>query len=98
MSHVVEMLKVSSKSSPNGVAGAIAGVIRGKGEVELQAIGAGAVNQAVKAIAIARGFLADSNVDLVCVPVFVDITIEGNARTALRLLVADRQFGGGEGN
>lgn len=95
---VVEMLKVSSKSNANAVAGAVAGVVRSKGEVELQAVGAGAVNQAVKGIAIARGFLADTGIDLVCVPIFVDITIEGNTRTALRLLVMDRRDGGDEGN
>ena len=65
-----EMLKVSSKSNPNSVAGAIAGIIAEKGKVELQAIGAGAINQVVKAIAIARGFVASSGVDLVCIPAF----------------------------
>jgi stage V sporulation protein S len=83
-------LRVSSKSKPNTVAGAVAGVIREQGQVELQTVGAGALNQAVKAIAIARGFLAPSGIDLVCVPSFSDIDIEGNERTAIRLLVHPR--------
>jgi stage V sporulation protein S len=86
----METLRVSSKSKPNTVAGAVAGVIREQGQVELQTVGAGALNQAVKAIAIARGFLAPSGIDLVCVPSFSDIDIEGNERTAIRLLVHPR--------
>ncbi len=93
MPDVVEVLKVSSKSSPNGVAGAIAGVVRAAGRVELQVIGAGALNQAMKGIAIARGFVASVGIDLVCVPIFVDVEIDGSARTALRLLVTDRRGG-----
>ena len=62
----MEILKVSAKSSPNAVAGAIAGVIRETGEVEVQAVGAGAANQAIKAVAIARGYLAPAGIDLVC--------------------------------
>jgi stage V sporulation protein S len=80
-------LRVSAKSKPNTVAGAIAGVIREHGQVEVQTVGAGALNQAVKAIAIARGFLAPSGVELVCVPSFSDIEIDGAERTAIRLLV-----------
>lgn len=83
----MQTLRVSAKSKPNTVAGAIAGVIREQGNVELQTVGAGALNQAVKAIAIARGFLAPSGVDLVCVPSFSDIEIDGAERTAIRLLV-----------
>lgn len=83
----METLRVSSKSKPNTVAGAIAGVIREQGIVEVQTVGAGALNQAVKAVAIARGFLAPSGIDLVCTPSFSDIDIEGNERTAIRLLV-----------
>lgn len=83
----MELLKVSSKSSSKAVAGALAGVIREQGKVELQAIGAGAVNQAVKAIAIARGYTATSGVDLVCIPAFVDVEIEGEERTAIKFLV-----------
>ncbi|HAI20987.1 MAG TPA: stage V sporulation protein S [Clostridiales bacterium UBA8153] len=86
----MEVLKVSSKSSPNAVAGAIAGVIRERGSAEIQAIGAGAINQAVKAVAIARGFVAPSGVDLVCVPAFTDILIDGEERTAIKLLVGPR--------
>lgn len=87
----MEVLKVSSKSNPNSCAGALAGVVRQSGAVEVQVVGAGALNQAVKAIAIARGFLAPSGVDLVCVPSFADIEIDGERRTAMRLLVEDRQ-------
>jgi stage V sporulation protein S len=87
---MVEVLKVSSKSNPNAVAGALAGVLRQCGMVEVQVVGAGALNQAVKAIAIARGFVAPSNIDLVCVPTFADIEIDGESRTAIRLAVEDR--------
>ena len=80
-------LKVSSKSNPNSVAGALANVFRDKGEVEIQAIGAGALNQAIKAIAIARGFVAPSGKNLVCIPAFTDIVIEGEERTAIKLIV-----------
>lgn len=83
----MEILKVSSKSSPNAVAGALAGVIREKGGVEIQAIGAGAINQAVKAVAIARGFVAPSGLDLICIPAFTEITIDGENRTAVKLIV-----------
>lgn len=87
----MEVLKVSSKSSPNSVAGAIAGVIREKGEAEIQVIGAGALNQAIKAIAIARGFVAPSGLDLICTPAFTDVQINGEERTALRLLIEPRR-------
>jgi stage V sporulation protein S len=87
---VVEVLKVSSRSNPNSVAGALAGVLRQCGAVEIQVVGAGALNQAVKAIAIARGFVAPSNIDLVCIPTFADIEIDGEGRTAIRLAVQDR--------
>ena len=86
----MEVLKVSSKSTPNSVAGALAGVLREKGSAEIQAIGAGALNQAVKAIAIARGFVAPSGMDLVCVPAFTDINIEGDQKTAIKLIVEPR--------
>lgn len=87
---VVELLKVSSKSNPNSVAGALAGIIRDQGAVEIQSIGAGALNQAVKAVAIARGFLAPSGQNLVCIPAFVDIEINGEKRTAIKLIVQTR--------
>lgn len=83
----MEVLKVSAKSNPNSVAGALAGVIRESKIAEIQAIGAGAINQAVKAIAIARGFVAPSGMDLVCVPAFTDIEIEGEERTAIKFIV-----------
>jgi len=86
----VDVLKVSAKSSPNSVAGALAGVLREKGGAELQAIGAGALNQAVKAVAIARGFVAPSGLDLVCIPAFTDILIDGEERTAIKLIVEPR--------
>ena len=86
----MEVLKVSSKSNPNSVAGDLAGVLREKGSAEIQAIGAGALNQAVKAIAIARGFVAPSGMDLVCVPAFTDINIEGDQKTAIKLIVEPR--------
>ena len=82
-----EILKVSSKSNPNSVAGAIAGIVTEKGQAELQAIGAGAINQVVKAIAIARGFVASSGVDLVCIPAFSIVNIEGEERTGMKFIV-----------
>lgn len=85
-----EILKVSAKSNPNSVAGALAGVIRETGSAEIQAIGAGAINQAIKAIAIARGFVAPSGMDLICTPAFTEVIIEGNERTAIKLLVEPR--------
>ena len=86
----MEILKVSSKSAPNSVAGAIAGVIRESGSAELQAVGAGAANQAIKAVAIARGYLDPSGIDLICVPAFVSVEIDGEERTAMRLIVEPR--------
>ncbi len=86
----VEILKVSATSRPVAVAGAIAGVIRSKGKVEIQAIGAGAINQAIKAIAISRGYVAPGGLDLVCTPSFIDISIDGEERTGIRLVVETR--------
>jgi len=86
----VEILKVSAKSSPNSVAGALAGVLREKGAAEIQAIGAGAINQSIKAIAIARGFVAPSGMDLICIPAFTDIIIDNEERTAIKLIVEPR--------
>lgn len=86
----MEILKVSSKSNPNSVAGAIASVIREKGIVELQAIGAGAVNQTIKGICIARGFVAPVGYNLVCTPAFVDVNIEeykDENRTGIKFIV-----------
>jgi stage V sporulation protein S len=86
----MEILKVSSKSNPNSVAGAMAGVVRQSGSVEVQVVGAGALNQAIKAVAIARGYVAPSGLDLTCVPTFADIEIDGQDRTAIRLLIETR--------
>lgn len=86
----MEVLKVSAKSSPNSVAGALASVLREKGSAEIQAIGAGAINQAIKAIAIARGFVAPSGMDLICIPAFTDIMIDGEERTAIKLIIEPR--------
>ncbi len=83
-------LKVSSKSSPASVAGAIAGMIKDGSTVEIQAVGAGAVNQAVKAIAISRGFLSPVGIEIICIPSFADIVIDGEYRTAIRFAVEPR--------
>lgn len=87
----MEVLKVSTSSKPNLVAGALSAIVREAGSVELQTIGAGALNQAIKAIAIARGFLAPGGIELVCVPAFVDIEVEGEKRTAIKLVVETRR-------
>jgi len=86
----VEVLKVSSTSNPNAVAGAIAGVMRERGNAEIQAIGAGALNQAIKAVAIARGFVAPNGIDMICIPAFTDIEINGEERTAMKLILQSR--------
>lgn len=86
----MEVLKVSSKSNPNSVAGALAGVLREKGSAEIQAIGAGALNQAIKSVAIARGFVAPSGMDLICIPAFTDINIDGDQKTAIKLIIEPR--------
>ena len=85
-----EVLKVSARSRPSAVAGAIAGVVREAGRAEVQAIGAGATNQAVKAVAIARDYLRETGIEAVCLPAFIDITIENEDRTAIRLVVEPR--------
>ena len=86
----METLKVSTKSNPSSVAGALANVFKEKSVVEIQAVGAGAINQAIKAIAIARGFVAPSGKNLICTPAFQDISIEGEERTAIKLIVETR--------
>ncbi|SMG48058.1 stage V sporulation protein S [Dethiosulfovibrio salsuginis] len=86
----MEILKVSASSQPKLVAGAIAAVIRESGAVECQAVGAGAVNQAVKSIAIARGYVAPNGIDMVCVPAFSKIEIDGEERTAIRFQLEKR--------
>ena len=87
----MEVLKVSSKSKPNSVAGALANAFREKQTVEIQAVGAGSLNQAIKAIAIARGYVAPTGKDLIRVPAFSDIVIDGEERTAIKLIVESRK-------
>ena len=86
----MEVLKVSARSAPNSVAGAIAAVVRSSGEVEVQAVGAGAVNQAVKACAVARGYLASCGIDLVLIPAFASIVIDDEERTGIKLICCER--------
>lgn len=86
----MEVLKVSAQSQPKSVAGALAAVLRGNISAEVQAVGAGAVNQAIKAIAITRGFVAPNGIDLVVVPAFSEINIEGEERTAIKFIVEQR--------
>lgn len=86
----MDVLKVSANSKPKSVAGALAAVLREKGSAEVQAVGAGAVNQAVKAIAITRGFVAPNGIDLICIPAFTEIEIDGEERTAIRFIVEPR--------
>ncbi|NLM38367.1 MAG: stage V sporulation protein S [Firmicutes bacterium] len=86
----MEILKVSASSNPKSVAGALAAVVREKFSAEVQAVGAGAVNQSIKAIAIARGYVAPNGIDLVCIPAFSEIDIDGEERTAIRFIVQPR--------
>jgi stage V sporulation protein S len=86
----MEILKVSAQSQPKAVAGALAAVLRERSTAEVQAVGAGAVNQAVKAIAITRGFVAPNGIDLVVIPAFSEIQIEGEERTAIKFIVEPR--------
>ena len=86
----METLKVSANSQPKSVAGALAAVLRANSVAELQAVGAGAVNQAIKAIAITRGFVAPNGIDLVVIPAFVEISIDGEERTAIKFIVEPR--------
>jgi stage V sporulation protein S len=88
--YCMDVLKVSAQSQPKSVAGALAAVLREKSVAELQAVGAGAVNQAVKAIAITRGFVAPNGIDLVVVPAFAEIKIDGEERTAIKFIVEPR--------
>jgi stage V sporulation protein S len=83
----MKLLKVSSNSIPNSVAGAIAGVVRAEGKVQIQTIGAGALNQSIKGIAIARGYIAPTGQELVCIPFFKDIEVNGEIKTAIVLTV-----------
>ena len=88
---MVDVIKVKANSRTAAVAGAIAGVMREHKHVDIQAIGAGAVNQAIKATAIARGFLALDGLDIVCIPTFADVEIGGQERTAIRISIEPRQ-------
>jgi stage V sporulation protein S len=81
----MDIIKVAATSRSTAVAGAIAGVMREKGHVDVQAIGAGAVNQAVKAVCIARSYLQEDGIDLICIPMFVEVQIDDQERTAVRL-------------
>ena len=87
----METLKVSAKSSPNLVAGAIAGIVRQSGKAELQAIGAGAVNQAVKAIAAASVYLEEDKISIACKPSFIEVGGGGETRTAIMFTVMSMQ-------
>lgn len=87
----IEILKISSKSNPNSVAGAVTAMFREKKKIEMQAIGAGAINQSIKALAIARGFLAPSGINLVCVPAFVEVEVEGETRTGIKFIIKEEK-------
>jgi len=87
----MDIIKVAATSRSTAVAGAIAGVIREQGQVDVQAIGAGAVNQAVKAVAIARSYLEQDGIDVICIPSFVEVVIDGQERTAVRLRIEKRE-------
>lgn len=86
----MDIIKVSATSRTAAVAGAIAGVIRENRHAEVQAIGAGAVNQAVKAVVLAKGYLVNDGIDIICFPEFVDVDIEGKIRTAIKIIVEPR--------
>ena len=86
----MDIIKVAARSRSTAVAGAIAGIIRERGRAEVQAIGAGAVNQAVKAVAIAKGYLTLDGIDVICIPAFAEVEIEGQERTAIKLTIEPR--------
>jgi stage V sporulation protein S len=86
----VNMIRVSAESRTSAVAGAIAGVIREHKHAEVQAIGAAAVNQAVKALVLATGYLKLDGIDVTCTPEFADVTIEDKVRTAIKLVIDPR--------
>lgn len=89
----MDVLKISSKSNPSSIAGAIVGTMRSenKSRLELDCVGAGAVNQAVKAIAIARGFVASSGIDLICIPAFMELDIDYQEKTGIKLIVKEEK-------
>ena len=86
----MQILRVSSQSKVSAVAGAIAGVIRDAGRAEIHVVGAGALNQAIKAVAVSRGYLAPEGMDVICIPGFVEVRIKNEERTAIRLIVEPR--------
>ena len=86
----MDIIKVSGKSRTSAVAGAIAGVFREQRHVEVQAIGASAINQAVKALVLATGYLENDGIHIVCIPKFVDVQIEDKVRTAVKFVVEPR--------
>ena len=86
----MNVIKVSANSRTAAVAGAIAGVMREHRHAEVQSIGAGAVNQAVKAVILAKGYLVNDGIDIICVPEFVDVEIDGKVRTAIKLNITPR--------
>ena len=86
----MDIIKVSANSRTAAVAGAIAGVMREQKHAEVQAIGAGAVNQAVKALVLATGYLTNDGISIVCMPEFVEVDIDGKIRTAIKLVVEPR--------
>ena len=85
------LLKVSSESNPSSVAGALVAIIKDNKKAEMQAIGAGALNQAIKAVAIARGFVASAGVDLICVPAFTTVEVQGEERTGIKIIVREEK-------
>ncbi len=86
----MDVIKVSANSRTSAVAGAIAGVVREHKRAEVQAIGAGAVNQAVKALVLATGYLKNDGIHIICIPEFVDVEIDGKVRTAIKFIVEPR--------
>ena len=87
----VKVLRISSKSNPNSIAGAIMGVLKEARKVELNAVGAGAINQAVKGIAIARSFAAPSGKDLICIPAFTSVNVENEVSTGIKFIVREER-------
>ena len=86
----MKILKVSARSVPNAVAGAIAAIIREKENIEIQTVGAGAANQALKAIAISRGYLAPLGIDIVCAPAFMNVVLDDKSITGIKIVVEPR--------
>lgn len=85
----INLLKVKNDSNPNAIAGALAELIKNKRKVEIQAVGAGAVNQTVKAIAVARGYVAPAGINIICIPAFTEVEIDGEERTAMKFIVKE---------